>query len=98
MSDPRPNRTSTGVYERRRTLLICLGLVLVTAVVYLPVANHRFISFDDPDYVSGNPYVQAGLRPESIRWAFTGVYSSNWHPLTWMSHMLDCQIFGLAPA
>jgi tetratricopeptide (TPR) repeat protein len=72
--------------------------MLMTAAVYLPVATHRFINFDDPDYVSGNPYVQAGLRPESIRWAFTGVYSSNWHPLTWMSHMLDCQIYGLKPA
>src|SRR5260370_19402192 len=82
----------------KRTLLVCSLLALVTVAVYLPVAKHRFINFDDPDYVTGNPYVQAGLRSESIRWAITGVYSSNWHPLTWMSHMLDCQLYGQKPA
>lgn len=96
MSDP--NQTAARIQEGRRTLLVCLGLVLLTAAIYLPVAEHGFINFDDPDYVSGNPYVQAGLRSESLNWALTGVYSSNWHPLTWMSHMLDCQIYGLKPA
>src|SRR5439155_26255870 len=80
------------------TFLVCSILALVTAAVYLPVARHQFINFDDPDYVTGNPYVQAGLNPESIRWAITGVYSSNWHPLTLMSHMLDCQLYGQKPA
>jgi tetratricopeptide (TPR) repeat protein len=96
MPDPIQNDTSEE-YTGRQTFLVCLLLVLVTAAVYFPVATHRFINFDDPDYVTGNPYVQAGLRPESIRWALTGVFSSNWHPLTWMSHMLDCQIYGQKP-
>src|SRR3954454_23092122 len=78
--------------------LICLGLVLVTAAVYWPVAKNGFINLDDPDYLTGNPRVQAGLSPASIHWAFTSYFSSNWHPLTWMSHMLDCQLFGLRPA
>jgi tetratricopeptide (TPR) repeat protein len=95
MPDPIPNPTSEK--HAGRTVLVCLFLVLVTAAVYFPVTTHRFVNFDDPDYVTGNAYVQAGLRPESIRWALTGVYSSNWHPLTWMSHMLDCQLYGQKP-
>jgi tetratricopeptide (TPR) repeat protein len=78
--------------------LICLGLVLVTVAVYWPVTKNGFINLDDPDYVTGNPRVQAGLSPASIHWAFTSYFSGNWHPLTWMSHMLDCQLFGLRPA
>jgi tetratricopeptide (TPR) repeat protein len=96
MPEPIPNPTSEK-HAGRKTVLVCLFLVLVTAAVYFPVATHGFINFDDPDYVTGNPYVSAGLRPESVRWALTGVCSSNWHPLTWMSHMLDCQIYGQKP-
>src|SRR6267142_468638 len=97
MPEPTPNHISEN-HTGRQTFLGCLFLILVTAVVYFPVATHRFINFDDPDYVTGNPYVSAGLRSESLRWALTGVYSSNWHPLTWMSHMLDCQLYGQNPA
>src|SRR6266705_7092294 len=96
MPDPIPNPTFEK-HTGRQTFLFCLSLILVTAAVYFPVATHRFINFDDPDYVTGNPYVSAGLRPASIRWALTGVFSSNWHPLTWMSHMLDCQVYGQKP-
>jgi Tfp pilus assembly protein PilF len=94
MAEQQPSAKS----DWKWTFLVCSILALVTAAVYLPVARHQFINFDDPDYVTGNPYVQAGLNPESIRWAITGVYSSNWHPLTWMSHMLDCQLYGQKPA
>ena len=79
-------------------VLLCLLLALMTAAVYWPVAKHGFINFDDPDYVSANPRVQAGLTAESVKWAFTSFYASNWHPLTWLSHMLDCQLYGLKPA
>jgi len=72
-----------------------LLLALATVAVYWPVARLGFINFDDADYVSANPRVQAGLTRESIRWAFTSLYASNWHPVTWLSHMLDCQIYGL---
>jgi tetratricopeptide (TPR) repeat protein len=90
--------TCEQVGRRKQTVFICLLLALMTAAVYWPVARQGFINFDDPDYVSGNPRVQAGLTRESVQWAFTSFYSSNWHPLTWLSHMLDCQLYGLKPA
>lgn len=82
----------------RHALLVCLLLAVLTAAAYWPVVRNGFVNYDDPDYVSSNPIVQAGLTGESIRWAFTSYYSSNWHPLTWLSHMLDCQLYGLKPA
>ena len=73
-------------------------LAIITFAVYSQVRTHNFVNLDDPDYVSSNAIVQSGLNAQSIRWAFTQVHSSNWHPLTWMSHMLDCQLFGVKPA
>ena len=84
--------------QRRQTFLVCLLLVFATVGVYWPVATQGFINFDDPDYVSSNPRVQAGLTLASVQWAFTSLYASNWHPLTWLSHELDCQLYGLKPA
>jgi tetratricopeptide (TPR) repeat protein len=84
--------------ERKRIVIISLLLLAITAAVYWPVAGHGFVNFDDPDYVLSNPRIQAGLTMESIRWSVTGIYSSNWHPVTWLSHMLDCQLYGLKPA
>ncbi len=75
-----------------------LLLALVTLVIYLPATSYHFINFDDPDYVSNNNVVQSGLTWWGIKWAFTGSHASNWHPLTWMSHMLDCNLFQLNPA
>ncbi|HWH72115.1 MAG TPA: hypothetical protein VNT26_22320, partial [Candidatus Sulfotelmatobacter sp.] len=69
-------------------------LTIVTMAVFWPVAYHDFVNYDDPDYVTANPHVQAGLNWENVRWALTAGHASNWHPLTWMSHMLDCQVFG----
>src|SRR5260221_8090822 len=83
---------------KSRVLLLYVLLALAAAAVYWPVAKNGFINLDDPDYVTGNPRIQAGLTSESIRWAFTGYHSSNWHPLTWLSHELDCQLYGLKPA
>jgi tetratricopeptide (TPR) repeat protein len=83
--------TSEGLRKRMAALL----LLAVTLVVYWPVHTHGFINFDDPDYVSSNPRVQGGVTVDSIRWAFTESHSSNWHPITWISHMLDCQFFGV---
>jgi len=90
--------TRAAAGASRRIILLCLLLALATAAVYWPVAGFGFINYDDPDYVSSNPRVQAGLTLEGAKWAFTSSYSSNWHPLTWLSHMLDCQIYGLKPA
>jgi len=74
---------------------ICLLLILVTLVVYFQVGTFDFNAYDTPDYVYENPYVKAGLTAGSINWAFTTVHASNWHPLTWLSHMLDVQVLGL---
>jgi len=84
--------------NRRRDFLICAGLVLVTLAVFWPVTRCGFVTYDDPSYVTKNPYVQNGFAWESVRWAFTCRYSDNWHPLTWLSHMLDCRLFGLKAA
>jgi tetratricopeptide (TPR) repeat protein len=73
--------------------LICLGLGLVTLALYLPVIHYGFVEYDDQQYVTENPVVQAGLTWRGLIWAF-GFHAGNWHPLAWLSHMLDCQIYG----
>jgi tetratricopeptide (TPR) repeat protein len=77
--------------------LICLLLIQVTLALYRPVTNHAFINFDDDQYVTDNFHVKAGLSWPGIVWAFRSDYADNWHPLTWISHMLDCQLYGLNP-
>jgi hypothetical protein len=72
-----------------------LLLALITLLVYLPAARDNFSHFDDCDYVTGNRVVQNGLTWAGVKWAFTTGYASNWHPITWLSHMLDCELFGL---
>jgi protein O-mannosyl-transferase len=79
----------------RRDACICVLLALVTLALYWPVNGFQFNNYDDAQYITQNPQVQSGLTAENIRWAFTTGHASNWHPLTWLSHMLDCQIFGL---
>jgi tetratricopeptide (TPR) repeat protein len=80
-----------------RPRLFCLLLALLTLVVYLPVWHQGFIILDDGDYVSQNRIVQDGLTWAGVKWAFTSWHASNWHPLTWLSHMTDCELFGLNP-
>jgi hypothetical protein len=80
-----------------RPRLIGLLLALVTLLVYLPVARDGFVNYDDQDYVTENSVVQKGLTGTGIKWAFTTGHASNWHPLTWLSHMADCELFGLNP-
>jgi len=75
-------------------LPICLALGLATLALYLPSVGHEFIDYDDQQYVTDNLRVRAGLGWESVGWAF-GYHAGNWHPLTWLSHMLDCQLYGL---
>ena len=75
-----------------------LGLVLLgtTLAVYCPVLTHPFLEYDDNVYVTANAVVRRGLTTEGLHWAWTTLYFENWHPLTWLSHMLDCQLFGLS--
>ena len=81
--------------SKKTRWLICLGLVLATVALYARVAGFGFILYDDPDYFTENPMISAGFTLKGVVWAFTHAYASNWHPLTWISHMLDYQIFGL---
>jgi protein O-mannosyl-transferase len=82
----------------KRTFILSLSLVLLTVLAYLPVRNNAFINFDDNHYITENPHVKAGLSWDTVTWAFTTYDAANWHPLTWLSHALDCQLFGLNPA
>jgi protein O-mannosyl-transferase len=75
-----------------------LLLVLATLALYNPVSRHPFVNYDDDRYVTDNAQVRAGLHWRTVRWAFTSYDEANWHPLTWLSHALDCQLFGLNPA
>jgi tetratricopeptide (TPR) repeat protein len=84
--------------RRRQTGLICLGLALAVLAAYAPVWRAGFITYDDPAYVTANPHVQGGLSWAGLFWALTTGHASNWHPLTWISHMLDFQLYGMNPA
>ena len=81
--------------DQWRKWALCLLLAVVIFAVYFPALRHPFVIYDDVDYVSQNRQVQQGLTLETFRWALTSMQFSNWHPLTWMSHALDCELFGL---
>ncbi len=78
--------------------ILCLLLVVLTAVLYSPVKGNPFVNFDDDSYVVKNSHVRSGLTWSTFVWSWTATDSSNWHPLTWLSHALDCQLYGLNPA
>jgi tetratricopeptide (TPR) repeat protein len=81
--------------SRVTDILVCVGLVAITWAVFGETLTHDFVNFDDHVYVYENPLVVRGLSPEGIVGAFTHTHSRNWHPLTTLSHMLDCQLYGL---
>ena len=82
---------------RKLSLLICLTLALVTIAVYAQTATHGYVAYDDDQYVYSNPRVKAGLTASNVAWAFTTFFYANWHPLTWISYMLDSSLFGPSP-
>lgn len=86
------------VNDRQRTTLICAVLCALTLASLWPVVHNSFINFDDPDYITENPHVLSGITWHNLAWAFQTGYAGNWHPLTWISHMLDVQVYGLNPA
>ena len=86
----------TQFFNSRRAR-ICLGLVLATVALYWPVIGHDFINIDDPRFVTDNEHTRAGVTWSGICWAFQTVQTEMWHPLTWLSHMADCQLFGITP-
>jgi tetratricopeptide (TPR) repeat protein len=81
--------------SRTRPAVVWSALALAVAVVWLyaPVRDFAFVTFDDPEYVAKNPHLRGGLSWGGVRWAFTTPYAANWHPLTWLSHMLDWQLY-----
>jgi len=83
---------------RRQDLAVVAFLTLLAAAVFGQTLSCGFMILDDPIYVVQNPHIARGLTLDTIRWALTTTYAANWHPLTWISHMLDIQVFGLAPA
>src|SRR5262249_22437489 len=101
MSPPKPpQRPGTGLGGRTGVSVAVLSVVLAIAsfLAYLPVLRNEFIDLDDPAYVTQNDHVRTGLSWKNVQWALSSTEAANWHPLTWLSHMLDCQIFGLTPA
>jgi len=80
-----------------RVLVVCIALAVATFLIYWQVQTHSFVLADDGLYVTENPNVTAGLTTDGITWAFTTNHAANWHPLTWLSHMLDCELFGPSP-
>ena len=84
----------------RRDWQIMALLAAATVAVFWQVSRHEFVNFDDPAYVTHNPMVQQGLTWPGVAWAFGELHgeATYWHPVTWLSHMLDCQLFGLRPA
>jgi protein O-mannosyl-transferase len=80
------------------TLVLCLALAAITLALYNPAAGHGFANYDDDRYVLTNTHVRAGLTWSTMKWAFTTFDEANWHPLTWLSHALDCQLFQMNPA
>jgi len=80
---------------KRPDLLILLGLAVITFGIYAQVIGHQFIALDDPTYIRENPMVNRGVTLAGLTWAFTTFYAANWHPLTWIAHMIDSQLFGM---
>lgn len=94
-----PPRESPIVFAsaQKRNPVVCLLLAVVTLALYNPVNRHPFVNYDDDRYVTENPHVRQGLTAETFTWALTSTEQANWHPLTWMSHALDCTLFRLNP-
>lgn len=95
---PPQNLISLFANAQKRNKIVCLLLAVVTLALYNQVNRHPFVNYDDDRYVIDNPRVRQGLTADTIAWALTSTEQANWHPLTWMSHALDCSLFLLNPA
>src|SRR5271165_4685809 len=86
-----------SVTREKHVVSLCLLLVMATLAFYNPIVRNQFIAFDDSSYILKNPEIQRGLTWSTVKWAFTTFRAGYWHPLTWMSHALDYQLFHLNP-
>jgi Flp pilus assembly protein TadD len=91
------DNNATDMLNKRHFYIICIFLVVTTLAVYWQVLDNGFVDYDDDVYVTENIRVHKGVTFDSLTWAFTSSHSANWHPLTWISHMIDCQLYGLNP-
>jgi protein O-mannosyl-transferase len=96
--DRNASHQQSPVEDFLKTLAVCCFLFLMVLVVFLPVKDHDFIICDDDIYIFKNYHVAAGLTSDNVTWSFTGVHAGNWHPLTWLSHMLDCEMHACQPS
>src|SRR6202162_526102 len=88
-----PSRANSGLVTGN----VCIFLVGIVWIVFGQTLRYEFVNYDDDQYVRANSRITNGLTLDGIRWAFTHVHAANWHPLTTISHMLDCQLYGLQP-
>jgi Tfp pilus assembly protein PilF len=86
---------SSAEKSQHLALWLAMLLVVLNVAIYFPVSQHAFVDYDDKQYVVENPHVADGLTWENFAWAFRSGYAANWHPLTWLSHMLDVSLFGV---
>jgi len=97
MTEPLVDNSNRPEGKFQATILVAVALALITFAVYWPVARHDFLNYDDTQYVTENSRVLSGLSWDNVRWAFGTFHASNWHPITWLSHMLDVELFGVRP-
>src|SRR5438552_8614317 len=91
----KPPDQPSGPGHRWQVFGICLFLAVAVFAVFGQTVHYDFVNFDDNGYVYENPMVKGGMTLESVIWTFTHGYESNWHPLTTISHMMDCQLYGV---
>jgi tetratricopeptide (TPR) repeat protein len=97
-STPRRARNFRSALPRKETFFLGLLLIVATFAVYYPVRSYPYLDYDDAKYVTENPHIQAGLSTDTVSWAFTHGYAANYHPLTWVSHAIDIDVFALDPS
>ncbi len=96
---PPAGRATVAAPRQRRAIVgVCCALAAAIWLAFGQVREHGLVNYDDDAYVHDNPVVRRGITGDGIVWAFTRTHAANWHPLTWLSHMLDCQVFGAQPA
>lgn len=92
-----PGSQAHEVRLDRSDVLAMVGLFVSSTLVFFPASSFSFINWDDPLYVVDNPFIRRGISIEFLKWAFGSFWSANWHPVTWISHAIDCTLFGVAP-
>lgn len=95
LSAPDPPRSLANALFSSRAVWISLALIAINLFVYASVRHYEFVAWDDPQYITENPQVSSGLTWANVEWAFTTGHHANWHPMTWLSHMLDVQLYGM---